>query len=181
MDSERTEPVDRRTFVDRPCAEPAVAGHDLAEQRLVHEPVLSHHGLPSSRGQTRQHLQPPISPAPADPGEASPDRDARPGPRVEGANPVENPGHLAGDERPVEHSGATQRVEHGGLATQALEVDVELDVAESAAGEMIEGLIQREVAILPGIEDGVRKDQLAAPRTNVELNHVHADLQRRVK
>ena len=45
----------------------------------------------------------------------------------------------------------------------------------------MERLIQREVAILPGIEDGVRKDELTSPRTNVELNHVHADLQRRVK
>jgi hypothetical protein len=72
-------------------------------------------------------------------------------------------------------------VQHSALAADVLDVNVQADVPEPAAGEVGERVVQSNAPAHARVKHRVREHQLAAPWADIELDHVDPDLQRRVK
>lgn len=181
MHAERLQPPDRPPLVDRPGIEQGVPRSDVIEQALVDEAMLCHQRIPATNGEPVENMGSPIPPAPAEPGDAAADRDPGAGLGLDRANPVEHGDDLAADERSVKQAGVMERVDDLTLATSVLEVEIEADAGEPFPRQMRERIAQTDVRAVTRVEDRVGEHELAAPRADVELDHVDADVRRGVE
>ena len=76
---------------------------------------------------------------------------------------------------------ALQRLQRAALAARVLEVDVELDAVEPRGGEMGEPGVEREAAEQAALERVVGDPEAAADGADVELDHVDAEIERRLE